>query len=53
MSNFHPLHEQLLCEWKLKLSKTENLFPCPTLNGLFKDETENFDSFTQNLLEVQ
>ncbi|CAG8605111.1 14033_t:CDS:2 [Racocetra fulgida] len=48
MSNFHPLHEQLLCEWKLKLSKTENLFPCPTLNGLFKDETEIFDNHDES-----
>ncbi|CAG8778651.1 17790_t:CDS:2 [Dentiscutata erythropus] len=53
MSEFYPLHEKLLYEWKLKLSKTENLFPCPTLNGLFKDEAEIFDNFMQNLLEVQ
>ncbi|CAG8587208.1 1033_t:CDS:2, partial [Scutellospora calospora] len=49
MSKFHPLHEQLLYEWKLKLSETEKLFQCPTLNGIFKDETEIFDNLTQNL----
>ncbi|RIB24671.1 hypothetical protein C2G38_630846 [Gigaspora rosea] len=53
MSKFHPLHEQLLCEWKLKLSKTEKFFPCPTLNGLFKDDDKIFDNFMQNLLDVQ
>ncbi|CAG8757918.1 1830_t:CDS:2, partial [Acaulospora morrowiae] len=46
MSRFHPYHEELLQQWKSKLSVSVKLFSNPTLDEVFKD-----DPYIENWLQ--